>query len=68
MNIDLSTSLWQKAKRSGGGNCVEVTRLGDEVFMRNSRFPDASVLRYTLAEFGAFLDDVKGGDFDQLAH
>jgi hypothetical protein len=60
---------WQKSRRSNpSGNCVELAALpgGDEIAMRNSRFPDGPALIYTLAEIDAFVRGAKDGDFDNL--
>lgn len=49
---------------SGGGNCVEVGRSADdEITVRHSR--DVGVmLRFSAAEWSAFLAGVKAGEFD----
>jgi hypothetical protein len=60
---------WQKSRRSNpSGNCVELAALpgGDEIAMRNSRFPDGPALIYTMAEIDAFVRGAKDGDFDNL--
>jgi Domain of unknown function (DUF397) len=59
---------WQKSRRSGArGNCVEMARIsGDEVGVRNSRYPDGPVLIYTQAEIEALILGAKDGDFDNF--
>jgi hypothetical protein len=57
---------WSKARRSvPTGACVELTRDGDDVLLRNSRKQDV-VLRFTRAEIEAFVDGVRNGEFDFL--
>ena len=60
---------WRKSTASGpSGNCVEVADLADgEVAVRNSRHPSGPVLVYTRAEIAAFIEGVRGGEFDDLA-
>jgi|tagenome__1003787_1003787.scaffolds.fasta_scaffold14639285_1 hypothetical protein len=47
------------------GNCVELACDGDMIAIRDSKDPQA-VQRYTFAEFAAFLDGAKKGEFDRL--
>jgi hypothetical protein len=49
---------------SGGNNCVEVKYVEDGVEVRNSKNP-RKVLPFTAAEFTAFVDGVRDGDFDR---
>lgn len=63
--IDLTGAVWRKSVRSGAGNCVEVARLaGGHVAVRDSKNPLGSVLVFTSAEWGAFVDSVKSGGVD----
>jgi hypothetical protein len=58
---------WRKAQSSiGNGACIEVTWLNGMVAVRNSRDPGGPVLMYTAAEWRAFVDGVKKGEFDDL--
>jgi Domain of unknown function (DUF397). len=60
--IDLTGAVWRKSARSAQGNCVEVARLaGGRVAVRDSKNPLGSVLVFTSAEWGAFVDGVKSG-------
>lgn len=61
---------WRKSRFSTAeGNCVEVAELpGNDVAVRNSRFPNGPVLQYTQAEIAAFIAGVKAGEFDDLTH
>lgn len=56
---------WFKSSASGDGACVEVALLGDEVLMRDSKAPDAGILRFNGPEWDAFLAGVRGGEFDR---
>lgn len=57
---------WRKASASGAnGNCVEVAPLSDGgMAVRDSKNPEGSENRFTAAEWAAFLDGVKAGEFD----
>lgn len=58
---------WQEdAASMSNGQCIEVTVDGGEVLMRNSRYPEGTVLRFTRAEWDAFLHGAKGGEFDDM--
>jgi len=59
---------WIKAQRSQGQtNCVEVARVdADTVAVRNSKNPDGPVLRFTQAEWEAFLDGMAKREFDSI--
>lgn len=57
---------WVKSSLSfANGNCVEVADLsGGEIGVRNSREPGGAVLRFTPAEWRAFIGGVRNGEFD----
>jgi Domain of unknown function (DUF397) len=57
---------WRTAKKSGGGNCVEVAPDSGLVAVRDSKDRDGPVLRFTATEWDAFLDGVRRGEFDDL--
>jgi hypothetical protein len=59
---------WVKSSLSfSNGNCVEVTELpGGSVGVRNSRDPGGPVLRFTQAEWDAFLGGARLGEFDRF--
>jgi hypothetical protein len=62
---DPSELNWRKSRRSGGGNCVEIAPLwSGGVAIRDSKNPAGPVLRYTAAEWSAFVAGVKDGEFD----
>jgi hypothetical protein len=60
-------SPWIKAKKSNDeGQCVEMRRNGDAIEVRDSKNPDGGILRYSPAEWAAWLDGAKKGEFDHL--
>lgn len=64
---DLTGAVWHKSTRSGGngGDCVEVAgNLAGIVAIRDTKDPGGAVLVFTPAEWSAFLDGVRAGDFD----
>lgn len=62
------TSLaWLKAQASTvNGQCVEIAETAGKIAIRDSKDPDGPILVYTLAEFRAFLDGARNGEFDSL--
>ncbi|WP_019811594.1 DUF397 domain-containing protein [Saccharomonospora halophila] len=60
--------VWKKSSYSGpNGDCVEFAAVTDgsgDVLIRHSKHPDATTIRYTAAEWRAFLAGVKDGEFD----
>lgn len=69
-NIDQTKLEWRKASKSGpNGNCLEVAKLDDGgVAVRDSKQAgQGPVLQYTPAEWDAFLDGARKGEFDDLA-
>ncbi|XVQ87881.1 DUF397 domain-containing protein [Microbispora siamensis] len=63
---DLACAVWHKAARSNtvGNQCVEVARLRDGVAVRDSKDPQGPRLMFTPGEWEAFVEGVKGGEFD----
>ena len=66
MTPNLSHAVWYKSSRSGGngGNCVEVANLDDAVAVRDSKRPDNGLLIFNRADWTAFVDAAKNGEFD----
>ncbi|MFI6799213.1 DUF397 domain-containing protein [Streptosporangium canum] len=77
--MDLSRAEWRKSSFSGnnGGDCVEVAELKDVtdgpghkaehaelIAVRDSKDPEGPKLFFTLAEWDAFVNGVKVGEFD----
>ena len=65
----MTTTPWIKARKSGddGGRCVEMRRHGNVIEVRAAEDNGAGpVLAFTRAEFDAWLDGVRSGEFDHL--
>jgi hypothetical protein len=63
----LDGAVWKKASRSngnGGNNCVEVAFLDTGVAVRDSKDRSGPALSFTMAEWTAFVDSAKDGEFD----
>ena len=54
---------FKKSTFSGTGGCLEVAWTGEWVLLRNSRCPEAEVMRLTLAEWKAFTLGVQHDEF-----
>ena len=68
MSSQPTATAWIKARRSGAsGDCVEMRRHDGAVEVRDSKHPDGPVLRFTTAEFAAWLDGARKAEFDHLA-
>lgn len=60
---DLSNATWRKSSYSNGqgGDCVEVApRIRGAVPVRDSKNPAGPALRFPVATWGVFIDDLKG--------
>lgn len=59
---------WRKADAStGNGNCVEVAPAPEGgVLVRDSKDRGGPILCFTEAEWAAFLDGARRGEFDEL--
>lgn len=57
---------WFKSTKSGNnGNCVEAKRLrGFGMAVRDSKDPNSPVLTFNWAEWKAFIEGAKEGEFD----
>ncbi|WP_436758135.1 DUF397 domain-containing protein [Streptosporangium sp. V21-05] len=69
MDLTQSTELtWRKSSLStaDSSNCVEVADLpaGGRA-VRDSKDPSGPMLRFTSGEWSAFVEGVRGGEFDQ---
>lgn len=64
--MDLSQAQWHKSTRSGStGDCVEVAEnLPGVIAVRDSKNPAGPALIFTPAEWAAFIDGVKDGEFN----
>jgi hypothetical protein len=72
-NLDLSKAEWQRAAEPGAdpdGEYVEIAFVEHTdgvtyTAMRNSKFPDGTVLVFTPTEWEAFVQGVRAGEFDE---
>jgi len=67
LSVHLNSAVWRKASRSngnGGNNCVEVAFLETGVAVRDSKNRSGPALMFTQAEWSAFVDSTKDGEFD----
>lgn len=63
----LNAAVWKKGSRSngsGGNNCVEVAILDAVVAVRDSKDRSGPALIFTSAEWTAFVNSAKDGEFD----
>jgi len=67
MNIfESERPAWRKSRRSngnGGNNCVQVAFLDTGVAVRDTKNPEGPTLLFTPAEWAAFMDGAKAGEF-----
>lgn len=64
MSTPGSELTWVKSGRCESHACVEVAAAADSIFVRNSTDPEGPTLRFTKAEWVAFVGGVRDGDFD----
>lgn len=63
----MNETPWVKASASNAdGTCVEQRRVGDVIEVRDTKDRSGPVLRFTPAEYRAWLDGVAKGEFDHL--
>lgn len=64
----MNDSGWVKATASDAhGSCVEQRRHGGMIEVRDTKDQGSGpILRFTVAEFAAWLDGAKKGEFDHL--
>ena len=63
----LNGAVWKKGSRSngsGGNNCVEIAFLEEGIAVRDSKNQTGPALLFTQAEWTAFVDSAKDGEFD----
>ena len=62
-SVDEPAETWRKSSRSyASGGCVEVAFLSSELIgVRDSKNPRGTVLRFTHAEWDAFVGNVRNG-------
>jgi hypothetical protein len=59
-----SELVWQCGRSCDGGMCVEIARLSDAIMMRDSMYPDGTILTVSRDEWRRFVVGIKAGDFD----
>jgi len=65
--VNRTTTPWIKASMSDTGtSCVEQRRHDGMIEVRDTKDRGGPVLRFTGAEFAAWLDGARGGEFDHL--
>ena len=55
---------WRKSTYSGINGCIEIGFINRHVAIRDSKDPEGRFLLFTIAEWSAFLDGVRDGQFD----
>jgi hypothetical protein len=55
---------WQRSSFCANGACVEVARTDDRVLMRDSKDPEGTSISATTAEWAAFVERARTGEFD----
>lgn len=63
---DPTNVVWRKSSFSNGvAECVEVAATADAVLVRDSKDRSGPVLTFTAAEWAAFTQSVRSGEFDR---
>ncbi len=66
-NLEQTSLTWRKAQLStNNGSCVEIASVVGKIALRDSKDASGPILVYTPAEWSAFLDGAKKGEFDDL--
>lgn len=58
----MGNSAWTKSTRCDTGACVEVAAIDDQIAIRASTDPNGPILRFTKAEWGAFVGGILDGE------
>ena len=63
--VAVADLAWRTSSYSNGagGMCVEVAPLGSGMLVRDSKNPAGAVLAFSAAEWDAFLDGARDGEF-----
>lgn len=65
MGVDLSQAEWHKSSHSSANGCVEVAWVEGQIAVRDSKDRQGPALVFTPTEWQAFLQGVRGGEFDR---
>jgi hypothetical protein len=58
--------VWHRSSLCADNQCVEVAADDSYSYVRDAKAPDGAVLRFTRAEWMAFIAGMKLGEFDQF--
>ena len=61
---DLSSLVWRKSSLCTNGTCVEVALLGSRILIRDSKTESGPILAFQEAEWTAFLEGARRGEFN----
>jgi len=61
--VNVTEPKWLKSSSCSGGSCVEVAKEADSYLIRDSKNPEIAPLRFTQAEWVAFVQGVNAGEF-----
>ncbi|MCA2214538.1 DUF397 domain-containing protein [Jidongwangia harbinensis] len=54
---------WVTSTRCATSTCVEVSKVGDQYLIRDSKYPGVAPLAFTTEEWTAFVEGVNAGEF-----
>jgi hypothetical protein len=57
---------WRMSSYTDRGSCVAVACRGTDVAVRNSNWPDAGTLLFSVQAMHAWIAGIKAGEFDDL--
>ena len=60
---EVESPKWHRSRQCASGNCVEVAKVDGHYLIRDSKNTELAAHSFTEAEWFAFVDGVKAGDF-----
>ena len=63
MSSSTEQPRWRRSRHCSGGSCVELAKVGDRYLVRDGKNPEVSPLSFSTAEWEAFVQGIKLGDF-----
>lgn len=63
MMEETNVPAWRRSSRCGSTTCIEVAKLDDQYLIRDSKNPETAALKFTEAEWDAFVQGVAAGEF-----